>query len=150
MLKDQVKLRGKITFRLFGSDGELKEVRVIKNLVVTAGKNFTASWLAASPSSISDQFMKYLAIGTGTTAPAAGDTALETEVGTRVAGTISSSTNVWQHQGTFDAGNGTGAITEAGLFNASSGGTMLARQTFSAINKASGDSLQLTWQITIS
>jgi len=91
-----------------------------------------------------------LALGTGVTAASASDTALQTELSTRVAGTLTSSTNVWQNQGTFGAGVDTGAITEAGIFSASSAGTMLARQTFSVINKAAGDSLQVTWQVTLS
>lgn len=150
MFKEKVTLTGRIILDLYGPDGKLKDHREINNLVVTAGKNFAASWLAASAASMSDQFMKYVAIGTGTGAAAAGDTALGAEVGTRVAGTISSSTNIWQHQATFAAGNGTAAITEAGLFNALTSGTMLARQVFSAVNKAAADSLVLTWQITIS
>jgi hypothetical protein len=42
---------------------------------------------------------------------------------------------------------GTVAVTESGVFNASSGATLLAHQVFSAINVASGDSLQITWKI---
>lgn len=50
--------------------------------------------------------------------------------------------------GTFGPGNAVGAITEAGVFTASSGGTMLARQVFAVINKDSDDSLEITWEIT--
>ena len=46
--------------------------------------------------------------------------------------------------GTFAAGNGTGAITEVGLLTASSGGTLISRKVFSAINKGADDSLQVT------
>ena len=49
-----------------------------------------------------------------------------------------------------DALAGTGAVTEAGIFNAGSGGTMLCRTTFPAVNKASGDSIAITWVVTVS
>jgi hypothetical protein len=91
-----------------------------------------------------------MAIGTGTTAPVVGDTALQAEVGTRVA--LSSKTrsnNVVTMIGSFGAGNGTGAIAEAGILNASSGGTMYSRVTFAAINKGTNDTLELTWTYTI-
>ena len=50
----------------------------------------------------------------------------------------------------FGAGDGTGAITEAGLFNAASGGDMLCRTTFSVVNKGSQDSMTITWEVTVS
>jgi hypothetical protein len=147
-MDEKLTLKGHISLKLFGPEGELKDEREVKNVVVTAGKNYLATWLAAS--SQAGYFMQYLGVGTGTTAANASDTALQTELSTRVAGTLSSSTNVWQNQATFGAGVDTGAITEAGIFTASSSGTMLARQVFSVINKGAGDSLQITWQITLS
>ena len=147
-MEDYFKLTGHIIFDLKDENGVLKDHREIKNVVVTAGKNYLATWLAAA--SQAGAFMQYLALGTGTNAAVVGDTALQTELSTRVAGTITSSLAVWQNQGTFTAGVNTGAITEAGIFSASSSGTMLARQTFSVINKGASDSLTITWQITIS
>jgi len=40
-------------------------------------------------------------------------------------------------------------VTESAVLNASSAGTMLCRQTFSAINVADGDTLQITWKVTV-
>ena len=51
---------------------------------------------------------------------------------------------------TFAAGTGTGAITEAGIFNASSGGTMLCRTVFSVVNKGASDAMTITWTVTVS
>jgi hypothetical protein len=51
---------------------------------------------------------------------------------------------------TFPAGTGTGAVTEAGIFNASSSGTMLCRTVFPVVNKQSGDSMTITWTVTVS
>ena len=144
-----IRLTGKIIATLTSPSGVRKEERVY-NTVTTVGKTTLAAWLAAA--SQAGEFFTYLAVGLGTAAPAAGDTALGSEVATRVDGVLSSSTNVWQNLGTFAAANpgSAVAITEAGLFNASTTGTILARGTFAAINKATADSLALTWQITYS
>lgn len=147
-MKDMVKATGKVTYNLLDENGNLKEKRVIENLVVTVGKNFLAAWLAAS--SQSTGFMEYVGLGTGTTAANVSDTDLETPLATRIQGSLSSATNVYSNVATFSAGVNTGAITEAALFSASSGGTMFARQVFAVINKGAGDSLQVTWQITFS
>jgi len=50
----------------------------------------------------------------------------------------------------LEAGDVTGAITEAGIFNASSSGTMLCRVVFSALNLTSTDSISVDWTITLS
>lgn len=141
-------LKGHINLKLYDSEGKLKSEVDKANLIVTAGKNFTAAWLAAATQSV--PFMNYIALGTGTASPVVGDTTLGTEIGTRVAGTISSNTSIWTNQATFGPGVSTGAITEAGVFSASSGGTMLARQTFPVQNKLAGDTIVFTWNVTIS
>lgn len=148
-IKETMKATGHINFKLFDANGNLKDERDIKNVVVTVGKAYMATWLAAATQS--DYFMEFVGLGTGTNAASAGDTALQTEIGTRATATISAPGGaVWQSLSTFGAGVNTGAITEAGIFSASTSGTMLARQVFSVINKGAGDSLQVTWQITIS
>jgi hypothetical protein len=50
--------------------------------------------------------------------------------------------------GDWAAGDGTGAITEAGIFDAASAGNMWVSASFSTINKAAGDTLQITWTLT--
>lgn len=145
---ESVTLKGRINFKLFDEQGNLKEERNINNTVVTAGKNYLATWLAAS--SQAGYFMQYIGLGTGTNAASVSDTTLQTECATRAVGTTSSALNVWQNVASFAAGVNTGAITESGIFSASSSGTLLARQTFAAINKAAGDSLQVTWSVTLS
>jgi hypothetical protein len=147
-MEEKMKLTGYIRFDLFNEKGELKQHEEVKNVVVTVGKNYLANWLTAATQS--DYFMRYIALGTGTTAAVAGDTALETELSTRVAGTLSSASNVWQNVASFGPGVNTGAVTESGIFDLSSAGTMLARQVFPVVNKGAGDTLQVTWQITIS
>ena len=145
-MRDEATVVGHVHMVLRGPDGQVKDERSFRNLIVTAGKNLLAAVLGANAAKPS-----HLAVGTGSTAPAAGDTALEAEIGTRVAVTHSNpSGNVWRMVGTFGPGNATGAITEAGLFNAATGGTLFARQTFAVINKGANDTLEITWEITFS
>ena len=95
--------------------------------------------------------MSHMAVGSGTTAAAAGNTGLESILGSREA--LDSTTvtdNTITYVSSFEAGEGTGAITEAGIFNASTAGTMLCRTVFSVVNKAADDTLQITWTITLS
>ena len=141
MINDKFKLKGKLSIAL---NGEV--VREVDNLVVTSGKNYVASRMKDATATA----MSKMAIGSGSTAAAAGNTALGTELG-RVSLTSTTVTkNEVAYVATFGAGTGTGAITEAGLFNANSGGTMLCRTVFSVVNKGSADSMTITWTVTVS
>lgn len=137
---------GTVLLRLFGSDGELIDVRAGANLVVNTGKDAVIDRLQAASVAVHD----YQAIGTGTNAAAAGDTTLQTEVA-RAQGTLSQPTSTTDRLvTTFAAGTGTGAITECGRLNAASTGNLFARQVFSVVTKGAGDSLTVTHDITIS
>ena len=140
---------GRVRIQLFDADGNLKEEQEVKNLVVTTGLNHIADRLGASSPATR---MSHMEVGTGTTAPAAGNTALETAIASsRVSLTSQTvSTNTVEYVGDFSAGTGTGAVTEAGIFNASSSGTMLCRTTFSVVNKGAADTLKITWTLTVS
>lgn len=147
-LNEGLKVTGRIKLELFDESGNLKDKREINNLVVTAGKNYLAAWLAAA--SQAGYFMQYIGLGEGTTPAQSTDTDLETPLASRVAGAITSSTNVWQNIASFGPGVNTGTITEAGLFSVAAAGTVFARQVFGAVTKSAGDSFSVTWQITIS
>ncbi|MEM1540614.1 MAG: hypothetical protein QXJ07_04445 [Candidatus Bathyarchaeia archaeon] len=96
----------------------------------------------------------YLAIGTGTTAESANDTALQNEVKRKTATVTQTTTTVTGDtallEATFssaDTLSGTMTISEAGIFNASSGGDLLARKVFSGIpiNWDAGDTLTIRY-----
>lgn len=145
MLQDAIKVTGNLKVVLTGPDGKVKQEQEFKNLVVTTGKAYIASRMKDTTATA----MSHMAIGTGTTAAAAGDTALGTEAG-RVSLTSTTVTaNAVAYVATFPAGTGTGAITEAGILNASSSGTLLCRTVFSVINKGSADTLGITWTVTV-
>ena len=140
MLNDGLKLTGKLSIAI---NNEV--VQEIPNVVVTDGKGYVASRMKDATATA----MSHMAIGTGTTAAAAGDSALETEAG-RVALTSTTVTsNAVAYVATFGAGTGTGAITEAGILNASSSGDLLCRTVFSVINKGAADTLGITWTVTV-
>tara|TARA_B100001559_G_scaffold86124_1_gene71838 strand:- start:2756 stop:3181 length:426 start_codon:yes stop_codon:yes gene_type:complete len=141
MLNDGLKLTGKLTIAL--NDEIVQEV---PNLVVTAGKGYVASRIKDASATA----MSHMAIGTGSTAAAASQTALGSESArTGLTSTTVSGADI-VYVDTFAAGTGTGAITEAGIFNASSGGTMLCRTVFSVVNKGASDAMTITWTVTVS
>jgi hypothetical protein len=95
--------------------------------------------------------MSHMAIGEGETSPVAGDTTLETEiarVAVDTAGGIATANTV-AYSATYGTGVGTGALTEAGIFNAASDGTMLCRTTFPVLNKGSNDTISISWVVSI-
>ena len=136
-----MEMKGHLTIAL---NGEV--VQEVDNLVVTAGKGYVASRMKDATATA----MSHMAIGTGSTAAAAGDTALGSESARTALTSTSVSGAVVTYTDTFAAGVGTGAITEAGILNASSGGTLLCRTVFSVVNKGASDSMTITWTVTAS
>ena len=145
-LNENLKMKGELTIVQKDISGSIKRVITVPNLVVTAGKQYIASRMVGSSTNV----MSHMAIGTGTTTPAVGDTVLGTEAGRVTLASFSASGSTVTATATFPAGTGTGAITEAAILNAVSAGTMLCRTTFPVVNKAAGDSIAITWVITVS
>lgn len=124
-----------------------------KNMVVTFGKNGIAQRLAGQSSGE----ITYCALGTGTTAPALGDTQMQTEIFRKLISVRSYSNNVATFQTYFGTSEANGTLREAGLFgngvgrtatDTSGTGQLYCR---TAINrtKTSSDTLTLTWSVTI-
>ncbi len=143
---EQLKASGSLRVVVTGADGKVKEEREFSNLVVTVGKNFVASRMVGTASAV----MSHMAIGSDSTPAAAGDTALGSELGRVALAGASASTNVVTYTATFPAGTGTGAVVEAGIFNAGVAGTMLCRTVFAVVNKGVDDAMSVTWTVTIS
>ena len=131
----------------------------VPNLVVSTGK----AWIASRMVGVTDPIMSHMGIGTNATTEVAGNTALGAEL--TVAGgytgytragltTATASANVVSYTANFAANNpsapsGGVELREAGIFNASSGGTMLCRTTYPIVTKLPADALTITWTITI-
>ena len=143
---DETRALGKLNIEVKDKDGKLKQREEVKNLVVDTGLAYIASRMKDASATA----MSHMAIGTGSSAAAAGNTALGTEAA-RVALTSTTVTsNAVAYVASFAAGTGTGAITEAGILNAASSGTLLCRTVFSVVNKGASDSMTITWTVTIS
>lgn len=146
MIESNIKLSGRLNVVLLDANGNKKDERNINNLVVTDGLEFIASRMTGT----GDAIMSHMALGSGATAAAAGDAGLGSELG-RVALTDDAvSGSSITYSATFGAGESTGAVTEAGIFNNATGGTLLCRTVFSTVNKGASDSLAVTWTVSIS
>lgn len=142
MSNDKLKATGHVYIRLTDEHGNVKhEERA--NTVTTEGKYGLADNILASPTKGKPTHM---AIGTGSP----GANALGTELDRNALTSKTRSNAVVTMVGDWAAGDGTGAITEAGIFDASSSGNMWCSASFSVINKAAADSLTITWALTIS
>jgi len=148
LITDDVRMKGRLAIVVTAPDGSVKSEQTVDNLVVTTGKNFVASRMAGTSSSV----MSHMAIGTGSTAAAAANTTLGTESARVSLTSTTNNNNDVVYVATFPANSpsSAAAITEAGLFNASSGGTMLCRTVFAQVNKQTADALTITWTVTAS
>lgn len=143
-------------------ENKIKQELYIPNLVVSTGKAFIASRMVGTAAAV----MSHMGIGTDSTTEVVGNTALGAELTvaggftgyTRAGiqgGTGTASNNVVTFVATFPANNpsapsGGAVLREAGIFNASSAGTMLCRTTFPIVTKLPADALTITWTVTIS
>lgn len=140
---------GKLEAMLIRADGSRVNYGLLSyRVVTTAFVDFVTDQLQTETSAFGD--FKYHDSGVGTTDPAITDTDIETTDGeSRATGTQTESAhNIYQSVGTISYTT-TKAITEHGLFNASSGVTLMDRSEFSAINVVSGDSIQFTYSLTL-
>ena len=145
--KSNVGSKGELTILLKKATGD-NEVYEFKNLAVSTGLNFIVSRMKED----TDAVMSHMSVGEGTTAADLGDITLESEIaGSRVALTSTTVTgNTITYVATFEPGVGTGAVTESGIFNDGTAGTMLCRKVFPVVNKQPGDSMTVNWTVTIS
>lgn len=146
-LQDGFKTHGAITLILDKAD-ETKEVTHKDNLIVNVGFDFICDAIGKAASR--PDVMSHIAVGSGTTAAAAAQGALVTEI-TRLAATYAhaAGTKVFTFTATFGPGVGTGAITEAGVLNAAAAGIMLDRVVFPVVNKGADDSLTAIFTFTL-
>ena len=146
MINDTLKLRGDVSIKLYDKDGKIKDQREITNLVVNSGLAFICSRMAGTSPAV----MTHMGVGSGTTSAAAGQTALVSQLGSREAlDSTNASANTIVFVCSLEAGDGTGAVTESGIFNAASSGTMLARVVFPVVNKQADDTMSITHTITL-
>lgn len=134
--------------------GYWSDARLVSNLVTNAGLAGLASRINGSGA---EAAFTYIAVGTGTSSAAVSDTALQTELAASGLSRVNASVSRVTTDVTNDSARltttftvtGSAAVTESGVLNASSAGTLLARQVFTAVNVVSGDSLSVTWTFDV-
>lgn len=130
-------------------NGKVVKTRKVLNRVVTnAFVNDIVDALQGTSAPYTNfKNYKYHGSGTGTTAETAAQTALISQVGSRVIGTqTEGSANEYVSVATITYAT-TSAITEHGLFNAATAGVLCDRTVFAPVNVISGDSIQFTFSI---
>jgi hypothetical protein len=144
MEKELLSVNANMRLVLRGPDRAIKEVREVHNTVTTAGKAGVADQIIASPTLPK---VGWMAIGTGSP----GSTLLGAEIDRNALTSKLRNTNVVTMVGDWAAGDGTGAITEAGIFDVVTANTvnMWCSASFAAINKLAADTLQITWTLTV-
>jgi hypothetical protein len=154
-----LRMFGKVDMILVHPDGTTEE-RHLDNLIVDSGLEGVASRIAPHDGSLNPSSpYNYIALGTSSNSVAADQSSLVSELPfsstyARSQDSIASFVSTGPKQlilsVTYGPGQATGTISESGIFNSETGGDMLARQAFSTINKGDGDSLTITWTITLS
>ena len=145
--------------------GEVAEHYEYRNNIVDVGQTQIAKLLASGSSGTNVLQCRYMSVGTGTTAEADSDTALGGELtgqmNGQAAGTRNATTNTLvtttdtqdtcKFESTWTGNDGTGAVTEIGLYTASPSGAtndiLIARRQFPVINKDSSYDLTVDWRI---
>ena len=105
MINDDLKLKGRLAIAING-----ETVSEVDNIVVTTGKGYVASRMKDATATA----MSHMGIGTGSTAAAAGDTALGSQSVRSALTSTTVNTNEVTYVATFSAGSGTGAVVRAG------------------------------------
>lgn len=153
-----VRLRGAFRIALCDPEGKVLETReglltsIHDNTVVTSGRAWVLKQIQ-SVNIVTSQVLSHIAIGSDTTAPASTQTALGLEV-TRKAISSIDTTNLTaappneQFQVQYATNEANTTLAEVGIFNSSSGGTMLARATFASFVKATSNIFNISYNIT--
>ena len=142
-----ISIRGRLSARLIHADGTSENYGVIAHgLVTTAFITFLVDSLVSTDATFAD--FKWHDSGVGVTPAAIGDTDIETTDGeSRVSGTQVDADPIYRSVGTITYTSGL-AITEHGLFNIVTAGTMIDRHDFSAINVVNTDQIEFTYEWT--
>ena len=150
MINEKLKLSGELSIVLRDEHGNVKDTREVKNLVVNAGLAYIISRMVGTAKNV----MSHMALGAGSTATAPGQTDLISLLGARedLDSTTIAGTNNEKvvYVSSFEAGDATGAVVEAGIFNALTDGDMLCRTVFPVVNKGVDDSLTAVFTFTMS
>lgn len=154
ILNESINPIGQLTLQLRNRQDELVSEISAHNDIVLTGRDLVAKLFINEPITP----VSHVAVGTG---PAPTDPNVTAALGVELFRKAINPINTAQHLTTtvdgkkkvliscdLDFSEGNGALTEAGLFNAASGGTMYNRVVFPPVNKTNSFKLTLIWEIT--
>ncbi|MHB8546426.1 MAG: hypothetical protein ACYDAJ_06635 [Nitrosotalea sp.] len=142
-----------VTITVRDLHGGIVSTQTTHNLITNAGKDFISAQIGSTASSTNGA--NYIALTTDNISPAAGDTTLASEITT---GGLARAQGVYAHTGgtntytiskTFTASTSFTGVDKAGLFTTPSVGMMFAESAFSSVNLVSGDTISITWTVTL-
>lgn len=145
--KSKSGIKGQCHIELFGPDGKLKEERVIKNTITELMDAHVADQMSDS----GDAAIGWMGVGTGSGQGAASTglaIPLDQNALTSTTQGAGAADNDVIYVGDWAAGDGTGAITEAGIFLLNNNLTMMTYADFAVITKGAADALKITWTVT--
>lgn len=146
-VEDNIKVKDNVQIVLKGPDGKVKSQQTAHNVITTKGREGYADQVLAAPSIGKP---KWMAIGKkSTTAEAESNTALDEESKRKEVSAKERSAKVVTFKASFGAGEGTGEVKEAGIFDAETTGNMYSRVTFGLVTKGAEDTLEIVWTHTI-
>lgn len=147
MLTESITVKGNLEILVLDENKQVKDQRKINNLVVSGGKNY----IAARMTSNANVIMSHMAIGVANIAPTVSDTLLLGELARVAFDSVTVTANTISYVTTYSPGTGTGTLAEAGIFNSATANTgeMLCRTRFNEVNKAAGDTIVITWNVSV-
>lgn len=150
---DTLQMRGRIEMQLQDALGNPVGPRIVhNNTIVTVGRRWVLNNIYSGGAS-SAEVISHIAVGTSTTAPATSDTGLGSEstriaIGTWTTSNLTSNPPSWRAEASFATNQANTTLGEMGLFQSSSGGTMLGRATFSTIDKTTSNTLSVSYTVS--
>ncbi len=149
--QDIIRLRGCFHLQLRNLKGEIVD-EIVHNTVVTAGRRWVLQQLESTDHATA-QNLSHMAVGTSTTAPATSDTALGNEssriaINSFTTSNLTSNPPSWRAEASWNTNQANTTLGEVGMFNSSSGGTMLSRATFPTLNKTTSNTLSISYTIS--
>lgn len=148
-MQDKLKSSGKLHVVCYDVNGNVKTEQHINNTLTQWMDEHVASRIVGT----SEAVIGYIAVGSGVlTTPATGSTLknLVSIIALSGAGPLQSNGSNVVFSGYWDAGVGTGSITEAGVYR-TSGTAMSGLVTYSSainVQKGVSDTLKIDWTVT--
>ncbi len=155
-LTDRVGAYGYFTLSVHNEAGELTQFVQSDNTVVDVGIDCMSDLIFGTTICTGEAFFDWIEIGTGSTAPTSGDTTIETAIGgcarvqdATVAVVSPTGEITATVESTFSGATCAATVTEAGVFDATTTGNLLARSTFAGVTIGASDTLTVTYNVKI-